>query len=408
MARFYDRLRREQDGISPELQEKLGGVTVIDGTNLSDYLYANEAKGEWDLVNDFFNIAPPFEKFFVECKAPAKLLTKKGFIPWPTHLPREWGVLFLATDLTKLNQHDRDLLAGVNQETPEASRWLLQAILFAETPYTPNGQYNGKIREQFSWWFPVLPDGSQPTSTPRQRLIKIQYVVNESLGLIGVNEPKFTPSKDNPARGMLEMNDDMLNLVNITNVDSTNRFWYPDAAAVPLFEAPSDEGWESLKTTPTDCFIKVMSLREDIPSMKPGWQLHYTTIEEKYWLPLLQPCLMTICFLHVKNITMERMEPPKPLVKKAMKRYGEPLCTYHVLKIQPFKKVLETEGHVAQTGIRHALSICRAHFHHYGEQFGKGLLFGKISGTFYIPSHIRGSIERGMVDKSYRLETTAK
>lgn len=404
MARFYDRLKREGKAIAPELREKLGGAIVIDGTSLSDFLYANEAKGEWDLVKDFFNLAPPFERFFVECKAPSQLLTKDGFIPWPSHLPQEWGVLFLATDLTTMTMQDKELLMGIGEDNPVEARWMLQAVLFAETPFTPNGKYNGQLREQFSWWFPVLPDGSQPTGEPRERQMQVKLIYqtgSESDNLLP--QINFKPDSTYPHRGMLTVDDKTFSLMNITNVDSTNRFWYPGATPPSLTDKPTDERWTALRETPTDCYIKVMSLREDIPTMKPGWQFHFTVVEEQYWLPLLQPCLMSVCFLHVKNITMERQEPPRPIAKKAIKRYGEPPCTYHVLKVTPFKRVLESEGHVSQTGIRHAMHICRAHFHHYGVQFGKGLLFGKISGSFYIPSHIRGSIEQGLLDKSYKV-----
>src|ERR1700739_4559448 len=87
MARFYDRLRRDNAAIDPELNEKLGGATIIDGTNLSDYLYANEAKGEWDLVKDFFNIAPPFEKFFVKSRPPRNCSPSKGLWRCPRPCP---------------------------------------------------------------------------------------------------------------------------------------------------------------------------------------------------------------------------------------------------------------------------------------------------------------------------------
>jgi len=403
MARFYDRLRRDNAAIDPELNEKLGGATIIDGTNLSDYLYANEAKGEWDLVKDFFNIAPPFEKFFVECRAPRQLLTKQGMVSWPSHLPGEWGVLFLATDMSTMGTNQKVAFLGMG--LPDNVKWVIQAILFTETPQLPNIRNGGKMKEQFTWWFPVLADGSQPVGEPRDRSIKIEYVIDKNIQPL---EPKFHPSAPGSDSGTMEMTPEMFELVNVRNVDSICRFWYPDNKSIPLNQGMSQEEWDKVVSTPTNSYIKVLSLQEDILSMKPSWQFQYTVIEEQHWLPLLQPCLMSVCFLHVKNVTMERVTPAPPVQKKAKKRYGEPLCTYHVLQVQPFKQVLEKEGNVSQTGIRKAMHLCRGSFHHYGDEFGKGKLFGKISGSFWVPAHIRGAIEQGMVDKSYKMAAGAK
>jgi hypothetical protein len=407
VARFYDHLRRDRGVIDPDLFGKLNGSTVIDATNLSDFLFANEAKGEWDLLRDFFNVAPPFDKFFVECSAPKQFLTKDGMVPWPKHLPTKWGVLFMATDLNRLEPKERDfVLAGYSTgDLPANLKWVLQAVLFADTPFTPNGEYNGKMRQQFSWWFPVLSDGSQPTSEERERHIKIEYVVGEDPL---VPSPNFIPNSPGSNRGMMEMTEQMFNLMNVRNVDSTCQFWNPSVNSPSLYERMNEAEYAKLKNEKTTNFIKVLSLREDILSMKPAWQFHYTMVEEQYWLPLLLPCLMSVCFLHVKNVTMERVEPPAPLQKKARKRYGEPLCDYHVLQVSPFKKVLETEGRVAQTGIRQAMSICRGHFHHYGDAVGKGKLFGKYSGAYWIPAHVRGSIELGLKDKSYKVSPEKK
>lgn len=400
MARFYDHLRRDQSAIDSELQAKLNGAMVIDATSLSDYLYANEAKGQWDLVRDFFNIAPPFDKFFVECSAPKQLVSKDGSMPWPQHFPSKWGVLFMATELSRLQPEERDrvLMGYSTDEFPTNLKWLLQAVLFTETPYTPNGQYNGKLRQQFSWWFPVLSDGAQPVSEERDRHIKIEYVAQEGETVKG-----FTPLAEGSNRGMLNITDQMFNMVNIRNVDSICQFWSPTADAPSLYQRMKDDEFKKFQDEKTTNFVKVMSLREDILSMKPAWQLHYTMVEEQYWLPLLLPCLMSVCFMHVKNVTLERVEQPIKLQKKAKKRYGEPLCDYHVLQVNPFKKVLETEGRSVQTGIRQALSVCRGHFHCYGEKYGKGKLFGKYSGEYWIPDHLRGSIEFGMKDKGYKV-----
>ena len=43
--------------------------------------------------------------------------------------------------------------------------------------------------------------------------------------------------------------------------------------------------------------------------------------------------------------------------------------------------------------------VCRGHFAEYGPQFGKGLLFGKHAGRFFVPPHLKGKKEYGVVEK---------
>ena len=45
--------------------------------------------------------------------------------------------------------------------------------------------------------------------------------------------------------------------------------------------------------------------------------------------------------------------------------------------------------------------VCRGHFAEYGPQFGKGLLFGRYAGRFFIPPHLRGDEKNGIVEKDY-------
>lgn len=49
------------------------------------------------------------------------------------------------------------------------------------------------------------------------------------------------------------------------------------------------------------------------------------------------------------------------------------------------------------------LHFCRGHFAEYGPKYGKGLLFGKHEGRFYVPPHIKGNAKNGVVDKDYEV-----
>jgi hypothetical protein len=45
---------------------------------------------------------------------------------------------------------------------------------------------------------------------------------------------------------------------------------------------------------------------------------------------------------------------------------------------------------------------CRGHFSEYGPEFGKGLLFGKYEGRFWVPPHMKGRRGNGTVYKEYK------
>lgn len=114
----------------------------------------------------------------------------------------------------------------------------------------------------------------------------------------------------------------------------------------------------------------------------------------------LTPCFLALSFMHCRNVSTQLEQPPPKLSKIHERRAGRPLLKYHVLQIDHMKQVLEREGHASSLGLKQALHICRGHFKHYGRD-GKGLLFGKIAATVWVPMHARGSAEEGIVVKDY-------
>lgn len=124
-----------------------------------------------------------------------------------------------------------------------------------------------------------------------------------------------------------------------------------------------------------------------------------------FFSSLLFPSLLAISFLHCKNVTMEQVVPPAPFSKRHQKKHGRPLEKYHVLNIEPMKKVLRTEGQSEKTGLRQALHICRGHF----KDFSKGAgLFGKYKGLYWWDSQVRGSHTEGVIDKDYNVKPPKK
>lgn len=117
---------------------------------------------------------------------------------------------------------------------------------------------------------------------------------------------------------------------------------------------------------------------------------------------LIFPHALAISFLHCKNVkTADVPDTRRPVEKRRDERRGVDFVTFKTLQIEPMKKVLTTEGGIAQNGLKKALHICRGHFSHYSEEKP---LFGKYSGQFWIPSHVRGSAESGKVVKDYSVK----
>lgn len=118
--------------------------------------------------------------------------------------------------------------------------------------------------------------------------------------------------------------------------------------------------------------------------------------------------LLTFTFLNCKNVIVTDNDGrhANRQERRAAERRGDPpLVTYKTLQIEPMKKVLATEGDIERNGLAKALHICRGHFAEYGPEFGKGKLFGKYEGRFYVPAHVRGNADQGVVHKRYNVKT---
>jgi hypothetical protein len=116
---------------------------------------------------------------------------------------------------------------------------------------------------------------------------------------------------------------------------------------------------------------------------------------------LLHVPLLTIAFMHCKNIEMidapmGEYEPPKWCRRM---KVGE--VQYKTLRIEPVRKILEGEGNIGHNGIKKALHICRGHFAEYTKEKP---LFGRVVGRVFRPAHVRGTLEQGRVEKNYEVE----
>lgn len=112
--------------------------------------------------------------------------------------------------------------------------------------------------------------------------------------------------------------------------------------------------------------------------------------------------LLAISFMHCKNVVLEDAPFIGPRQqRRALERKGIQQARFKTLVIDPMKQVLKTEGGIEHNGLKKALHICRGHFATYSEDKP---LFGRYSGTFWKPAHVRGNADNGTVYKDYKVK----
>ncbi len=110
-----------------------------------------------------------------------------------------------------------------------------------------------------------------------------------------------------------------------------------------------------------------------------------------------------LTLLSCKNVAQAENKHEPKQERRAIKRFGEVVggYRYHTLIVYPSSS-MKHEGDPIDIDVM-PFHLCRGHFSEYGPEFGKGLLFGKYSGRFYIPPHMKGSKKNGIVDKDYEM-----
>lgn len=122
--------------------------------------------------------------------------------------------------------------------------------------------------------------------------------------------------------------------------------------------------------------------------------------EAKYYTKvIITPALVAISLLHCKNIELVD-KPVTRAMRRRVKRTGNPLIIQKILEIEPFKRKVINEVTGEKSGLTLAMHICRGHFREYSEEKP---MFGKYSGKYWIPQHIKGNKSVGEIDKGYKV-----
>lgn len=103
-------------------------------------------------------------------------------------------------------------------------------------------------------------------------------------------------------------------------------------------------------------------------------------------------------FCACRNVRLVEPEHPRP-TRRRLARLG---VKVHTINVFPVGKTYTGTARTGGGGGGVPLTSVRGHFAEYGVN-GKGLLFGKHAGRFWVPQHARGSKEHGESRADYRL-----
>jgi hypothetical protein len=124
-----------------------------------------------------------------------------------------------------------------------------------------------------------------------------------------------------------------------------------------------------------------------------------------YYAQFCFPALLTVSFLHCRNIEIRPVTPSETQSRSYQKKHGRDLVRYHVLDIKPIRRLLERYHRGERSDLRRALHICRGHFKTFAPD---APLLGRAVGTFWWGPQVRGSREEGIVLKDYRVSAPSE
>lgn len=128
--RLYDLIRAKgrtppffgKDAIKPNpgVLERAVVITVDD---VARYFFEGTDQEQWDAGLDFPNLAPPFETFFMESRAPDKIVSEEhGEMPWGAR-PAQWGVLFTGIEIPESDKPHM-------MEAFRPAKWVLTGLTY--------------------------------------------------------------------------------------------------------------------------------------------------------------------------------------------------------------------------------------------------------------------------------------
>lgn len=166
----------------------------------------------------------------------------------------------------------------------------------------------------------------------------------------------------------------------------------PTAGTVELPFVESEEHAKRLHADYTERLRKAEAAKKDaVRQLDEVWGT---------WVryAVLHPTLMAHSLLSCKNVEVEERHPPPKLSKAHQRRTGEPLVSFKTLRVTPMGG--RGDNAPSGDGLDRPLHIVRGHFKTFTPERP---LFGRLVGTYWWSSTLRGSAEHGVVVKDYEV-----
>lgn len=124
-------------------------------------------------------------------------------------------------------------------------------------------------------------------------------------------------------------------------------------------------------------------------------------VHQDEWYLVIVLCLPVIKGIIMLNCRNVRLVPePKSGLKELLNRHSKKQkIVYKVLVVDLMKPKTKSDHESIETGIKKSLHICRGHFRTYTTEKP---LFGRLIGTYFIPAHMRGTSDVGIIEKDYK------
>lgn len=127
-------------------------------------------------------------------------------------------------------------------------------------------------------------------------------------------------------------------------------------------------------------------------------QLRNTNVDS--WDAAMMVLLDTFNMLNCVNV--EIAEPSRPRAER--RRLSRTGVTVNEIHVKPTSRSYRGIGTPLSAIPSSPLSSVRGHYASYGPKYGRGLLFGKYEGRYWIPQHVRGSELLGVSEQEYLVE----
>ncbi|WP_140853492.1 hypothetical protein [Myxococcus xanthus] len=372
------RLRTEAD----DFLVKLNQAVVIAADNVWDYCADETRSVAMEDVESLPNVAPPFPLFFVEMKvercqgrlgdALARMCMQRGS-------PNALGFLFEAYEpdwrkLEEIWEEARRKAASVPKDEPGWPSWHHKQF-FKESAE----DYAGWEEAEHVLWFRDAKRETSDESDGRENETTLPRWIFKCRGVA-----EFTGHKVVYALGEWTVHVDAAGHGSVQQMTGGNLV---DEEVADIRQRLVSAGrWDPAAPMTEDDALNALHDDEKKQDVLEG------DVADYVW-DAIYPAMLTLAFMHTKNVAVAETAPPEKLSRAHARRRGHPLVRYKTLQIEPMQRVLRTEGGAGDVGIHQALHICRGHF----KTFGANGLFGKHKGTYWWPSMVRGTQARAVV-----------